>query len=252
GLVISWLGHTEVTAVSLTLPLADAPFAQIDKLRAEHDWLPLLPITRGVQEILVRGVVVELREGESGGWNVQRLGTGGDEPAGPRSAPGPIHDLPALRIEGLSVDLIRPEIEPQRISNIAVSTQPRGTFSHDLLATIDDLVRVEGVFSSTGGLPHQLAFTIAPSPRWSLLGGADVPERLHVAGDWAGELPAEGPRGLLNLRRGEVDPVRVTGRARVTAGGAALVRLEPRGLRLAIHDMNQPPLQLVSGEMTVT
>src|SRR5690606_11993409 len=123
GLVISWLGHTEVTAVSLTLPLADAPFARIDEMRVEHDWLPLLPMTRGVQEIIVHGVAVELREDDTGAWNVQRLGTGGDEPAGPRSAPGPIHDLPAVRIDGLSVDVVRPGIEPQRISNIAVSIQ---------------------------------------------------------------------------------------------------------------------------------
>src|SRR5690606_3558996 len=37
----------------------------------------------------------------------------------------------------------------------------------------------------------------------------------------------------------------------VTAGGNALVRLEPRGLQLAIHDMNQPPLRLESGEIAI-
>src|SRR5438067_6844048 len=73
GLSTGWFGHTTLTDVKLSLPLADESFLDVPRMDVTHTWLLWLALTRQFQleSIELQRPTLVVRQDAAGRWNVQ-------------------------------------------------------------------------------------------------------------------------------------------------------------------------------------
>lgn len=243
----TWRGVTEVSNVTVALPLEAEPFARVPTLRVEHT--PLLGLILGtieLHEARLERPNIRLRQDEQGRWNAVRAidivqarqaGSGGG--AASRAA------LPRVVVRDAAIDLLGSDGQAVQVP-VNVEGTPRGSLAWAFNVAVGEALALQGRLSPHGEWQHELEASLGADQ--VLLEALLPPQMLPVraAVQWRGGIVRGEFGGQLRIERFELADLRVDGDAAVQGiqGGVAV---RPRALHIRSAANPQAEARVISG-----
>lgn len=266
SLSTGWLGHTSLQNVAISLPMSENAFFTAPKLKVDHTTILGLILTRSVslQRVELDHPTLNVVQDAQGNWNVLRavelVGRAlGKEPAKDEAKKDPRPSLPAVQIDGLTLNVIDNAGKRASVAPINLVGRPEDalTYRYDLQAPPEngspDAARlaVVGRVAPGGDWAHEVALTLAHPEKWAVPWvGPDVPAA-ELAAQWHGQLSAAGGGGVvgqLDLQRATYGNLGAHGTLALSQQGAELVA-QPQNLVVTTGQALPPQVQLRSGQI---
>jgi hypothetical protein len=276
GLTVSLFGHTELTDVSVGLPLDKADFLQVPRIRVKHANLLQIIIDRAVtlDDVEIDRPTVDVVQDENGEWNllqvVSILGRlGGSNNAQPTATSGGVPKLPAVQLVDGTIKLADNKGHRALVFPLNVTGQPQDllVWKYDLSAgpAGAEFLKVAGVVAPGGSWTHEVTAAVGHLDPLAKAFGVPSTYGATVAATWDGQLSNGKVGGKLTLRQvsatdvPSLGNVGVTGSVDVSTGGAPpagtagpapLVTLTPSDLTVATSNVTLPTLTVATGALT--
>ena len=238
GLKVSLLGHTELTEVSVGLPLDEQDFLHVKSLRVRHANLLQILIDRAVtlDEVTIDQPIVDVTQDKYGRWNLLRVADilgrlGGSTTAQPTATSGGVPKLPAVHLVAGVINIDDGHGHKGQVAPLNVNGSPKGllVWNYDLAAgpAGAELLTVKGVVAPGGDWVHRVTATVGHLDPLAKQFGVDSTYAAAVVAQWNGQLSDGKVGGRLQLQqvvaRGVpgIGDVSVTGAVDVATGGPA-------------------------------
>lgn len=217
SLSTGWLGHTSLSGVKISLPLARQAFLDVPSMKVNHTNLIALLLGYPVE---IHGIqldkpVLYVRQDSSGRWNLQQVSeliarTAGKKTGQETARTSQTPTLPWINIRDLTIVVLDNKDRGTKVEPVNVSGQPEGGVSYKYDVEIP---------SGRSNLPPHLSVLgrVAPGGTWAheahvwvhdIAGwvrpwkpGFDVP--ITFDGDWQGDVPAAGVEGFLEIKNSQ-------------------------------------------------
>lgn len=213
---IAWNGATEMSNVTLQLPLAAEPFARIDRIDVGHTALPLLVFEQNVQSVEARGVQIQVMEETGGRWNIERfLGGVRRKPASPGTAREPPR-VPKIRVTDGTIVVHRGERSATIAPVLLEITDAPGSVEKHINLKVGENA-VSGRIALLEDMAHELHVDLRNIPdKVKTLLELPANENIQAKFDWRGRRTENGLAGVLEIPNAQF--------AQFTAGGALDIR----------------------------
>lgn len=241
GVSISWGGRTKLTDVAVTLPLADTPALRARSIEVSHTALPLLVWDFNVRGARVGGASVRLQEDSAGRWNLaQLLAAAEDAPSQPAGSVGRAPALPALpevRIDDVTIDVIRPDGRQGTVTSITLHVAPVGRAEYRLTARAGDDASLDGRFAAGPGLTHGVRLRLRQVPVSLRPAVPELPQPLTLDCEWSGRVEA-GARlaGQVHFHSLTVGDLAVNGSATASLAPGLIGSVAPHRMNVRVSD----------------
>ncbi len=255
SLSTGWLGHTELTDVTLALPLQDDSFLKVPSLKVSHTSMFGLIIGRSlkVEQIVISKPSVVVRQDEAGRWNLQEvielLGKAGGAKSVAEQAASSRPEMPKVRIDSGVIRIIDNQGREATLAPLNVQSGPRSPLVWAYEVKIGEQVAADGELVPGGSWKHRVSFAVDDLGPWSRAWIQNWPEVASIEGDWQGQTGEKGITGRLNVHSLQVMQYSAEGVASIEAGGgSAIIRPE----NFVLHTAKQlPEIRLLAGELQV-
>ena len=279
GLRVSLLGHTELTDVSVGLPLDKADFLTVPEIKVTHGNLLEIILDLGVtlHNIEIDRPTVDVVQDENGAWNllevVNILGRlGGSNNPQPTATSGGVPKLPAVHLVDGTVKVVDNHGHRGDVYPLNVSGEPQDllVWKYDLSAGPKDaeLLKVGGVVAPGGSWTHEVTAAVGHLDSLAKSFGVPSTYGASVRATWDGQLTDGKVGGKLTLQQvsatdvPSLGTVGVTGAVDVATGGPApavaaggvagpapLVTLTPTNLMVATSNVTLPTINVATGTL---
>ncbi len=279
GLRVSLLGNTELTDVSVGLPLDKADFLHVPAIKVKHGNLLEIIADLGVplHNIEIDRPDVDVIQDANGDWNLLQvidiLGKlGGSNNPQPTAASGGVPKLPAVHLLDGTLHVTDAKGHHANVPlNVSGEPQDLLVWKYDLAAGPPgaEVLKVAGVVAPGGDWQHEVTAELGHLDPLAQAFGVPGTYAAAVRATWDGKLTDGKVGGRLTLERvtatavPSLGNVGVTGAVDVTTGGGAptpvpgaaagpapLVTLTPSNLRVVSDSPTVPELGVVTGAIT--
>jgi len=253
SLDVGWGGSTTIRKAAVKMPLTGEVVLSADKIQVRHEAVPLLILGRAanVRSVKVDSLRVNLRQYESGRWNMQdvwtRLQVRFDSPEEHKGRPA----LPQIVIQDAVLQITEPNVVAQTVGPLDFRAHPQGRLLWLFDLEWPEVVEAKGQLAPGGDWAHEVGFAVGkiePVIR-QLLGGDLSP--IQVTGRWEGRVLQDAVSGMLRLDGLAVGPVAARGDMRVQAT-AGQITVSPRGLAFSEPNLAGREIRLAGGSLRVT
>jgi hypothetical protein len=269
SLTTGWLGKSELTNVSLGLPLSDGDFLKVKSLKIKHSSLIGLALgTVTVDSVEVDDPVVQVIQNPQGQWNLQQvivlLGRLGGGNSSARNAPSSqssssadkgVPKLPIIKLVNGTVHVTDNQKRQLNLAPLNINGDPSGALVWNYTLSIADSIKLDGKLAPGGNWQHQLTLNIHnlnPLLKgWGISNTYDA----DVTANWYGQLSSGGKvNGLLVMNsvtaKGvpTLGDVSVTGSIHAENDGPA-VTLHPQMLDVKTSYAALPEIGIRSGSI---
>ena len=257
SLSTGWMGHTRLSDVALSLPLAKQAFFKVPQMKVENSSLFSLLLGRSisVKAIELDDPTIYVWQEMDGTWNLAEVAqvfahAGGQKPA-EQSAQTSAPALPKLKIANGTIEVIdnqkrRTTINPLNVDGYASSAL---AYDYDVQvqpdATGNPRLGIKGRVAPGGAWPHEVEMQVHDIGGW-ISPWNSKPPPLSVDMQWSGQLSQSGIVGRLQSNKTVFSTAEAYGAIRVQAGAAG-VRITPDNLLLKTGQRILPDLTLTSG-----
>jgi hypothetical protein len=261
-LTTSWLGRSELTDVSLGLPLSDSDFLKVKSLKIKHS--SLLGLALGmvsVDSVEVDDPRILVVQNAQGQWNLQQvialLGRlGGGTSSQPQATPshGSVPVLPIIKLVNGSVQITDNQNRSVSLQPLNIVGQPDGLLVWDYQLSIADSVAMTGKLAPGGNWQHQITLDVHRLDpllkNWGVASAFSTSVKAH----WSGQFSGGKLTGTLALDQASakqvptLGDVNATGSIDVQAAGA-VVTLNPHRLEMQTHLGAVPRLGIEAGSI---
>jgi hypothetical protein len=237
-----WLGKSELTNVSLGLPLSPGDFLKVKTLRIKHSSLIGLALGNvTVDSVEIDQPVVEVLQNQQGQWNLQqvavllgRLGGGNSTSANApqaKSANTGVPLLPTIKLMDGTIQVTDKDHHQLNLRPLNVTGDPSGLLVWNYDLTIGDSVHLNGRVAPGGNWQHTVTLTAHKlDPLLKDWGIATYGTDLNAT--WYGQLVSGGKiTGTLVLNQMTAKGIPTLGD--VSVGGSILA--ENEGSTLLLH-----------------
>ncbi len=253
----SWLGGSTLNDVNLALPLAEESFLQVPRLKIRHSTLFSLLLRRPlhIDEMYFDRPHMIVRQSALGRWNVEEAmalitrAAGGKIADNEQKSNGEPVQLPLVSLSDGTLELIDNENRKVTFKPLEIHGTPQRSLSWHFQATISNLLRLEGRIAPGQNWNHQVEFTLDHAeevlrpwfPTW--------PQPTQLAGNWIGQVNNDSVVGRLDLKRGQIGPLGLSGAIKFSDGGGAAT-LQPEVLMVTLAS-SKTPIRLTSGSLKI-
>jgi hypothetical protein len=244
-LSISWLGHTRLQGLTLTLPLANEPVVKLDEVLVEHASLPVIAFTQNVSRITVSGARIDLRQELQNRWNVQQLLPVAQAKSNEQATP----NLPTLVVNDAHLTITTTDGKHGEVNNISISGKKTGPLAYQIVAAAGDSIALTADLSLTREMTHEARLQISQLPP-----GLDpiihaLPRPLVADLSWNGRMTAGGIAGELLVRSVSCAQFHANGSAAISTNDDKTIRISPSNLELQLPSRDE--IVLESGTITM-
>lgn len=248
---VEWDGETTVREVTVRMPLSDEIILTADRIRLEHEIVPLLILRRRVnmRSVQVESPAVYLHPNENGRWNVQDAWTQWRARVASRERRKRRTSLPQVAIRDALVQIAEPNGASQSLGPLDFLARPEGLawrFDLDIPAAAE----AKGRVLPGGDWAHNVGFAVAevePLVR-RILGGGLSP--IRATGRWEGTVVQGTLSGTIVLDELAIGPVAARGSASVQAR-AGRIAIRPEGLTFNEPNLVGHEVQLTGGAIRI-
>jgi hypothetical protein len=252
-----WMGETTFDDVTLALPLAEESFLQVPRLKIQHSTLFSLLLRRPlhIDELHFDRPQLIIRQDPLGRWNLQEAVALITRAAGGRSADseqkstGQAVQLPIVTLRDGTLQLIDNERRKLELRPLEMQGAPERSLSWHFSGAISTLLRLEGRIAPGQSWNHQVEFILKDAQQVLRPWFPGWPEPTTLAGNWAGAVNGEAVVGRLDVQRGQIGKVGLTGAIKFeNRTGAAAI--QPQVLIIDFGS-SQTPVRLTSGSINI-
>jgi hypothetical protein len=251
-----WSGHTQLSGVTVSLPLADEDLLQAQHLSVEHT--SLLGLLFG-KPLRVEGLTIDkpnllVRQQPDGRWNVEaaaellRRTSGGKTPE-TQERTTVLPQLPAVTVNDAIVRLIDVQGHQATLSPLDFKGAPDGTLVWSFNADIPGQLHLAGQVAPGGAWQHEAKIELAnlapvvrpflsnPSPAT-----LNMLNQFKLAGKWSGHVSGS-LAGRLDFSNLHLAGYTATGPLAVSFndGGSGVTKLTPTGIVITPPPAQQLP-----------
>src|SRR4051812_13774435 len=171
-----WSGHTALSGVNLSLPLAQEAFLETPRLSIEHT--PLLGLIVG-RPLRVESIVIErpnllVRQQMDGRWNLEEVAelirrAGGGKTADTQAAPkttGGAPQLPRVSVRDAVVRLVDVRGRQATLSAVSIEGSPQGPLVWKYEASIPDRLELSGEIAPGANWQHEASIRLNNLGPW--------------------------------------------------------------------------------------
>jgi hypothetical protein len=264
NLSTGWLGNSELTDVSLGLPLSNNDFLKVKRLKIKHSSLIGLALgNMNVGSIEIDDPQVYVVQDANGAWNLQqvlvllgRLGgsnTAQNQTTGSNAGgAGPVPKLPSVRLVNGLIHVADNQHHSVDLKPLNVTGASNGLLVWDYKLTIADSISMTGKLAPGGNWQHQI--TLAAHDLDPLLKDWGVPTTYsaNLKSQWDGQLTDGKLTGTLIVQKATASKVPALGDIQFTGSVNALVdgsvvTLHPNNLILTTALLALPTAGIESG-----
>ena len=258
ALSTGWLGKSELTNVSIGLPLSDSDFLKVKSLKIQLNNLISLALGNVVvKSIEVDDPMVEVIQDAQGKWNLQQVAEllgklGGSDNTQQQAASTSVPKLPMIKLIDGSVHITDNQKHTAALAPLNVTGQPDGPLVWKYDLSIADSIALSGQVAPGGNWQHQVALSINHLD--SLLKDWGVPTTYGatVQASWQGQLSDGKVIGTLALIQATANHVPTLGD--ISVGGSvdvqtagAVITLHPNNLNVHTSYVTLPDVGIQSG-----
>ena len=231
----AWFGRSTLDDVTLALPLAEESFLSVPQLKIRHSTLFSLLLRRPIHidEMYFDRPHLIIRQNALGRWNVEEVmalitrAAGGKSADTEQKAKGEPVQLPLLSVSDGTLELIDNENRKVTLQPLTMRGTPQNSLSWHFQGAVADFLHLEGRIAPGQSWNHQVDFVLQRAneilkpwfPTW--------PDPTILAGNWTGLVNNDSVEGRLDLKRGQIGPVAVSGAIKFTdTNGAATIAPE--------------------------
>lgn len=267
SLTTGWSGHTQLSGVTVSLPLADEALFQTQHLSVEHTNLISLIFGRPLR---IEGITIDkpnllVRQQPDGRWNLQavaellrRAGGGKTPETQPPAATLP--QLPAVTVNDAIIRLVDMQGRQATVTPLNFKGTPEGTLVWNFDASVPGQLHITGEVAPGGAWQHEAKIEIAnlfplvrPFVRNPSAATIKALQQFKLAGTWSGRVSGN-VSGRLDLSNLFLDGYTATGPLAVSFndGEAGITRLIPSGMVINSPPSRQlPPARIESGTIAI-
>jgi hypothetical protein len=272
SLSTGWLGKSELTDVSLGLPLSSADFLKVKSLKIKHS--SLIGLALGyvtVDSVEVDDPVVEVVQNEQGQWNLQqvaillgRLGGGGAAASNGQatqqssSSGKGVPTLPMIKLVNGTVHITDNQKHALDLKPVNVSGNPSGVLVWNYDLSIGDPnhpeIALNGKLAPGGDWQHTITLTAHDLDALVKDWGIPTTYAANLNATWFGQLANGKVNGTLVLNQMTARGVPTLGN--LSVGGSigvqndgAMMSLHPNQLVVNTTDAAVPVLKFESGNI---
>ena len=257
-----WFGTTTLHAVSLSLPLADAPFAEVAEVRVEHTTLLGIALTQSVQiqSITLTDPAISIVQDSAGQWNLVDVIDQIDratKPSGVSTSTSrrPTVALPRVSIAGGSIDVTDNQNRHAHIAPVTFQSDAADALAWRYQLRIgldqtDPSVDVSGVLAPGGSWKHRVQFALKNLHTWAEPWVNDLLKDATLAGTWDGSIESGNFAGRMLVRSADVAGVRAeSGSALSVEVEGKNIALRPESIVLKMNGRPIPDVRLSGGQL---
>jgi hypothetical protein len=256
----SWFGKTELTNVSLGLPLESSSFLTVKSLRIKHNSLLGLAIGNAisVDSITIDHPNVVVTQDSQGRWNLQQVvnllgkALGGNTAQQSTQSTG-IPRLPIIELIDGQITVTNNQKHSVKLEPLSIDGRPSGALVWKYEVKIAEAVAITGVVAPGGNWQHQVtlvAHHLDPLVKnWGIATTYDASARVV----WSGQL-SEGGKITGNLAMQQVTAKALPTLGDLSIGGSidlqaagGVVTLRPNQLQLNTSLAALPDIGVQSG-----
>jgi uncharacterized protein YhdP len=256
SLTSGWMGRSTLEDVTLALPLAEESFLKVPRLKIRHSTLFSLLLRQPlhIDEMYFEQPHLIVRQNALGRWNIDEAmalitrAAGGKSADNEQKSKGEPVQLPLVSLQDGTLELIDNENRKVILRPLEVRGTPQTSLSWHFQGNISDLLRVEGRIAPGQSWNHQVDFTL-DRPHRIVKNWFNLPDPVYLTGNWTGLVKDDSVQGRLDVKRGQVGPVGLSGAIKFTnTQGAATISPEV----LLVNLSNQPtPIRLTNGSLKI-
>ncbi len=250
-----WGGTTNLSNVTLALPLAGESFLDVPKMTVRHTSLPMLLLTRSVviDALELDRPNLAVQRDEAGKWNVADVAeligrAGGKQNETATGTP----KLPAVTITQGTVVVDDATLGQRRtIPDLNVTGRRDGPLVYRYDVKVSDRVSLVGQVAPGAPWKHEVDAQLADFAEWLKPWVQELPADAAISAQWAGQLDGDGRvQGRLELVRARAGAVAAKGAVAIRHNGDGSFTAEPVGITVTTGQAALPEVQLASGRLT--
>lgn len=248
-----WFGRTVLRDVSVRLPLATQPLADIPQMRIEHTALaPMLLFGRmDVRAVEANNPRVHAVEDDTGAWNVQRLVDAVAARQGHRGSSDRTARLPTVVIRNAQINITNRAGETLALPAANFTGRSHGLLEWTFQGAAPPLVETHGRLAAAPGAPHEIHARLNNVENLlNVLTGQSISNSASGELTWSGIERNGTLTGRLNVRHVTLGDYSMTGAADVSFDGGAVVVNQPQ-LTMTRSGQTQAPVHLAGGRATL-
>ena len=198
-------GNSELTNVSLGLPLTTDNFLKVKSLKIKHSSLILLAIGQvNVDSIEIDNPQIAVTQNAQGQWNLQQVITllgrlGGTQSAQTQTTDTGIPRLPIVKLINGSVQITDNQNHSASLAPLNVTGQPYGALVWKYNLTIADSVAVTGQVAPGGNWQHQILLDVHNLDPIVKKWGIPTTYAAAVKAHWNGQISGGKLAGTLTI-----------------------------------------------------
>jgi hypothetical protein len=250
-LTTGWGGHTALSGVNMSLPLAEEAFLQTPRLTVEHTGLLGLIIGRPlrVESIVIDHPNLLVRQQADGRWNleevaelIRRAGGGktADTQGQPKTSTG-APQLPRVSVRDAVVRLVDVRGRQATISPVSIEGKPEGPLVWRYEASVPNRLELTGEIAPGADWQHEATIQLNNLGPWvrpflsnPSAATLETLQRFKLNAQWNGRV-AGSLKGRLDLKELLVGGYTATGPVDVTfdsPDAAGVTTISPAGVRI--------------------
>jgi hypothetical protein len=260
SLSTGWLGKSELTNVSLGLPLSSQDFLKVKTLKIQHSSLIGLALGQVVvKSIEIEDPLVEVVQDGQGQWNLQQvielLGrVGGGTSASEQTPDTGIPQLPIVRLSDGSVQITDNQKHTASLQPLTIVGQPDGALVWRYDLTIASSIALTGKVAPGGIWQHQISLTVHDLDPLVKNWGVPSTYAATVKSHWTGQIANGKLTGTLALDQATAAALPVLGDVQFAGSVNAeingpLVTLHPNEVDLKTSNLTLPDLTVQAGSI---
>lgn len=262
-----WSGHTQLSGVTVSLPLADEAIFQTQHLSIEHTNLLSLILGRPLR---VDGITIDkpnllVSQQSDGRWNFQAVAellrrAGGGKTPETQAPAETLPQLPAVTVNDGIIRLVDMQGRQATITPLAFKGTPQGRLVWNFDAQVPGQLHIKGEIAPGAAWQHEAKIELANLlPLLQPFAGNPSPamlktlQQFKLAGKWSGRVSGN-LLGRLDLTHLDLAGYSATGPLAVSfnEGDAGIVRLIPGGMVINAPPSQQlPPARIESGDIAI-
>jgi hypothetical protein len=255
-----WLGRSTLEDVTLALPLAEESFLSVPQLKIRHTTLFALLLRRPlhIDEMYFDRPHLVIRQNSLGRWNVEEAmalitrAAGGKSADNEQKAKGEPVQLPLVSLQDGTLELIDNENRKVTFAPLQMRGTPQDSLSWHFQGNIADFLRLEGRIAPGHTWNHQVDFVLQHAQEILKPWFPAFPDPTILSGNWIGQVNNDSVEGRLDLKRGQIGSVGLTGAIKFTdTHGAATIAPEVLFVNFAPLQ-KQTPIRLTNGSLKIT
>ncbi len=246
-----WGGETVIRELTVTMPLTDEPVLVAETVKLSHAAVPWLVLRRPfhLRSIDIEGPQVNVRQYESGRWNVQDVWAHLRTVIDSRERTERVA-LPRFAVHDGRIRITGPNDLTQTVGPMEFQAHPQGRLLWTFDLKLPSMAGIDGQLFQGGDWAHEVGFAVEGiGPLVRQLSQRDL-SPVALSGRWEGRVIGDALNGRIQFTNATVGPAALRGDIRVEAGRDAIT-LRPEELVLTEPNLANEEIRLLAGAIRI-